>query len=387
MSAQPNLFPDYDTQDLPVEHDGATLQLKLRHHKGSKRGSPAVLVLHGGNSSSLTYTAPAGGLAGYLHEQGVDVWLLDWRASPFVVDPLLAGPVLRGSEAKERELFNLDLAAERDVPAALAVVRAAIGDAPLAILGHCLSGAVVAMATARGMLDPFDVGSVILLTLGLFVEVPWNGWLKAEDFILERILHERPDCRGIDPRASDNWPGPMKTAYQGWPSAWLPKKPELLRALAFMVGLPYTPERVAPEFRTPDVAKYFGTMHLGIYLHAGQIVRRGFCGPLDAPDVIDRLRLHRHNPSRAAQVDLRPEPFRKRHVTLIGAADNRIWHRDAIDLMYEWLRNNRCSDSVKHMFPGYALQELMWGLRAREQVFPKIGAGVFAAASARKAAE
>ncbi len=376
MSAPLNLFPDYDTRDLPVEQDGSTLQLKLRRHKGAKKGWPAVLILHGGNSSSLTYTAPAGGLAGYLHEQGIDVWLLDWRASPFVVDPLLAGPVLRGSVTKERELFNLDLAADQDVPAALAAVRAEIGDASLAISGHCLSGAVVSMATARGRLDPFDVSSVILFTLGLFVEVPWNGWLKAEDFILERILHEDANCRGIDPRASDAWPGPMKTAYENWPAAWLPKKPELLRALAFMVGLPYTPERVASEFRTADVAKYFGTMHLGIYLHAGQIVRRGFCGPLDAPDVIDRARLHQDNPSREAQVDLRPEPFRKRHVTLIGAADNRIWHRDAIDLMYEWLRNNRCTNAVKHMFPGYALQELMWGVHARKEVFPAVASGV-----------
>jgi pimeloyl-ACP methyl ester carboxylesterase len=380
MLALPTSFPNFETIPLPITRDDVTIELKLRHAKGAEPGSPAVLILHGGNSSSLTYTAPNGGLAGYLGGEGIDVWLLDWRASPFVVDPLLNGGPLGGSVAAEREFFNLDLAASEDIPLALGTIRAEIGDeTPLSIMGHCLSGAAVAMATARDHLEPYRVGSIILLTLGLFVEVPWNGWIKAEDFILERILHEDPKCRGIDPRNSAQWTEEMRAAYDGWPSAWLPKGPELLRALAFMVGLPYTPERVAEEFRTPDVAKYFGTMHLGIYLHAGQLARRGFCAPFNAPDVIDRPRLHRQNASPETQSDLRPEPFRNKHVTLIVAAEDRIWHRDSLDLMYDWLRNNGCSRAVKHVLPGYNLQELLWGQRAREQVYPKIGKAILAA--------
>jgi pimeloyl-ACP methyl ester carboxylesterase len=382
MPAPSDPFPSFETLPLPVTRNGATIELKLRHAKAAKAGSPAVLMLHGGNSSSLTYTAPDGGLAQYLRKKGIDVWLLDWRASPLVVDPLLEGQPLNGSVAAEREFFNLDLAVSEDVPHALARIRARIGaEAPLSIMGHCLGGAVVAMAVARAELEPYRVGSVILLTLGLFVEVPWNGWIKAEDFILERILNKDPECRGIDPRAVPNWPKDMAEAYQGWPATWLPKGPEFLRALAFMIGLPYTPERVAKEFRTPGVANYFGTMHLGIYLHSGQLVRRGFCGPLNAPDVIDRSRLQQQNPSRDTQSDLRPGPFRSKHITLIAASENRIWHRDSIDLMYEWLRNNGCSsaNAVKHVLPGYNLQELLWGVRAREQVYPKIEKAVRAA--------
>ncbi|MET0791948.1 MAG: hypothetical protein ABW061_10540 [Polyangiaceae bacterium] len=379
MSAIQSSFPGLETEPLPITRDGVTLQLKLRRASGAAPGAPAVLILHGGNSSGMTYTAPNGGLAGYLREQGIDVWLLEWRASPFVVDPLLAGPPLHGSAEAERRFFNLDLAASEDIPHALQRVRAEIGeDTPLSIMGHCLSGAVVAMAVARGVLEPFRVGSVILLTLGLFVEVPWNGWLKAEDFILERIVHNDRECRGIDPKAPKKWPKDMAAGYEKWPAAWLPQGPELLRALSFMVGQPYTPERVAKELRTADVAKYFGTMHLGIYLHTGQLVRRGFCGPLNAPDVIDRPRLDRQKPSRVAQSDLRPEHFRDKHITLIGGSENHIWHRDSLDLMYEWLRNNGGSAATteKHVLPGYNLQELLWGLRAREQVYPLIERGV-----------
>ncbi len=367
-----------ETETL-LTREGAALELKLRRAGGAAPGAPAVLLLHGGNSSGLTFMAPKGGLVGYLCERGIDVWLLEWRASPFVVDPLLTRAPIGGSVEAERRFFNLDWAASEDIPLALARIRERIGDAaPLAILGHCLAGALVAMATARGMLEPFDVSSVILLTLGLFCEVPWSGWLKAEDSILERIVQNDPECRGIDPKRCDGWPADIAEAYRAWPNAWLPDGAELLRALSFMVGRPYDPGRVAQEFSAPDVERYFGTMHLGIYLHAGQIVRRGLSAPFDAPELVHRSRLTASSEA-VVSSDLRSLHFKNKHLTLLAAADNDVWHRDSIDLMFEWLRNEGCSNSVKHVLRGYNLQELLWGVEAEQRVYPLIEQGIRAA--------
>lgn len=365
----------YETQPLTVTRAGASLHLKLWRARGHRRGAPAVLLLHGGNSSSTIFMEPLGGLAGYLRSAGVDVWLLEWRASPVVLNAVLAREPLNGSVQAEREVFTLDRAAAEDLPEALAVIRATIGgSATLGILGHCLAGAVVSMAVARGYVEPFRVNSVTLLTLGLFVRVPWSGWIKAEDSILERILRNAPDCRDIHPERPDQWPADMAAAYRKWPGTWLPSGPDFLRAMTFMVGLPYTPERVAEGLGTAAASQHFGSMHLGLYLHAGQIVRRGYCAPMNASELAG---------ARGAQSDLCPTHFRDKQVTLLAASNNHIWHRDSVDRMYEWLRNHGCSNSTKHVLSGYNLQELLWSPSARSHVYPLIAAAIHAAPALR----
>jgi hypothetical protein len=62
---------------------------------------------------------------------------------------------------------------------------------------------------------------------------------------------------------------------------------------------------------------------------------------------------------------------------LIAGARNRLWHRDSIDLMYEWLRSNvpagaRKPSIKKHILPDYAHLDLLWGPNAREDVYELI---------------
>src|SRR5262249_55521641 len=67
-----------EDRDLDVESH-KDLKPRLRHVLG-KEGKPAVLMLHGGNTSTETFLQPNGGVARYLHERDLDVWLLDWRS-------------------------------------------------------------------------------------------------------------------------------------------------------------------------------------------------------------------------------------------------------------------------------------------------------------------
>jgi hypothetical protein len=52
-----------------------------------------------------------------------------------------------------------------------------------------------------------------------------------------------------------------------------------------------------------------------------------------------------------------------------------VWHRDSIDLMYDWLKNAwTCVERrlEKVVFPSYNLQELLWGAHASKDVFARL---------------
>jgi hypothetical protein len=325
---------------------------------------------------------PEGGLGGFLHGCGADVWLLDWRASPHVVDPLLERAPLGGSEAAERAAYTMDTVVEEDLRGALRVVREHAPDAPLSVVSFCVSAGALSIAIARGAIEEFRVGSVVLLTLGLFYEVLWNSWLKAEDYLLERVLHNDPRCRGVNPNTPEKWPQDMEAGYTRWPAAWLPprtsKNDDMLARLTFMVGRPYRTERLHPSLRGVALNHYFGNLHMGLYLHTGQMVRRGYAARFDEPDVTDRrtpvgpLRGIAARRSGRIAGDLSPEFFRTKKVTLVSAAADEVWHRDSLDLMYAWLRANDCVGASKVVFPGYNIMELLWGERAKLEVFPVI---------------
>jgi cholesterol oxidase len=324
----------------------------------------------------------------YLGEHDFDVWTLDWRGSARVVERLLARKPC-DSRDQEYRRFNLDRVGKVDIPLALAAIRELGGEKSLSVMAHCFGAGACAVAIAQGSLN--DVHHVVLSTLGLFYEAPWDGWIKAEDFILERVLAHSCDCRAIDPRHPQRWPEDMQRAYAKYPPSWLTRSgttaDDILCRLTFMFGQPYPGDVLAPGIHGPLLSELFGAMHIGLYLHAGQLVRRGYAAPFDQPDVIDRTRVRFGSATRssplwpAPESYLDPEPFRDKRITLITGAENRLWHRDSIDLMYEWLRNEATPSelggtAVKHVLPGYAHQDLLWGARAERDVYPLIAAGL-----------
>jgi pimeloyl-ACP methyl ester carboxylesterase len=367
--------------EFPVGEGSTQVTLRLRRCEGASPKAPSVLLTHGGNTKSDIYLHPNGGLAGYLRREGFDVWMLDWRSSPFVTGPLLDKPPLGGSPWAECLAYTVDTAAAEDIPGAVRRIRAEIDpNVPLSIVAFCLSGGALSMAIARGHMQGYEISNVVLLTLGLFYEVPWNGWLKAEDFLLERILMSRV-YRAVDPNHPNGWPDLLEQAYKRWPSAWLPhiSSGEMLRRLSFMVGQPFSLQRLHPALRgNPwQLPTFFGALHMGLYLHTGQMVRRGYSALFNELDVIDRVRLcGRRAPAVGHQSDLEPRYFEElKRITLVSAAQNLLWHRDSMDLMHEWLLEHRCK-SHKTVMPGYNIMELLWGEHAAKEVYPAIRDGL-----------
>jgi len=366
---------------IPVDH----VELELCRF-GPESGSSSVLLLHGASATRETFLLPDGGLVRYLGEKGYDVWTLDWRGSGSVVERLLREPP-HGSRNAEYRRFTLDRVASADIPLGVAAVAENNAGKPISVLAHCFGAGACAVSIAQGNLR--NVQRVVLTTLALFYEAPWDGWVKAEDFILERVLAHAPECRAIDPRSFDGSPSDMRDAYARYPKSWLSAGEEdadkLLRYLSFMFGQPYPPEVLAPGIHGPRLRTLFGPMHIGLYLHAGQMVRRGYAAPFDEPDVIDRVRLPPPRPAgeerRKTWLEpasyLDPAPFCDKRITLITGAQNRLWHRDGIDLMYDWLRNEARPSELgaraeKHVLSGFAHQDLYWGRYAERDVYPVI---------------
>lgn len=373
--------------EWPVQLDGMTLP--LRRFAGRERAFQSVLLLHGGNTSSELFHWPHGGLVRYLADHHCDVWTFDWRASSMLLGPLIRerGPLF-DDVLQERAVFTLDHVAENDFPQALSAMRRAAGvSEEISVLAFCLAGGAMAKAIARGYVEALGVHNVVLATMGLFYEVPWNGWIKSEDFIIERLLASDPRCRSIDPVLPDSWPKALQSDYTCWPTPWLNTEgnrpiDHLFRRLSFCYGDPYARERLEPEFEAMLAKDFFGPIHLGLFLHASQMVRRGYSAKFNMLDVIDRTRISKKS-RQVMGTDLLPDHFRNKRVTCITGADDRIWHRDSMDLMYEWLRNECTSPGErqrhrKYIVPRYGHLDIFWGKDAQADVYRRVLSGLTA---------
>jgi len=321
-----------------------------------------VLLLHGANTNGDAFTM-SNGLAAYLRdERAADVWVLDWRGSSHVVRQLLDQKrqprPLFGSAADERAAFSIDRVADEDIPAALEkIVEVTRNDSPISVIGFCVGGGALALAVARDHVTRPRVQRIVLMTLGLFYNVPWDGWIKSQEHLLEVVIDRSPGSRAIDPFRPQDWPGPLAEVYKSWPSSWFAQEQEeTFKRLTFMYGEPFSPPALA---RLPPLEELFGPLHLGLYMQAVQWVRDGFPPDLE-PNGGDPFALQ--------------EKFGALDVTLVTGAQNRLWHRESIDLMYEWLRRcprargaeQRCR---KMIFNDYAHLDMLWAGNAATKVF------------------
>jgi len=114
-------------------------------------------------------------LAEYLHREGFDVWLFDWRTSPLL--------------ESHNHPYTLDIVAEFDWPEAVAAVRARTNDAPVGLFAHCLSAPALVLSLVRGHIPKAHVSSVILSQVAFDFELPLVGRLKA-DLHLDSLFSE-----------------------------------------------------------------------------------------------------------------------------------------------------------------------------------------------------
>jgi pimeloyl-ACP methyl ester carboxylesterase len=360
--------------------DGCVLHLRHDGGPAAHERRPAVLLVHGASASSDTFRiGEEQTLVDYLLGQGLDVWTLDWRASMRRAWDVYCQAVHDGRLA---DTFTIDAAAEHDVPAAIATMRQKNVRDRIAVLGHCMGGAIVAQGIARGAISSADVETVVLTGLGLFYRAAIDNVLKAEDQVLEglladgqQLLHptkgwERSVCTR-DP-GDGPWPPPLEDPYRVWLDTPLPDDctVEICHRLSYMFGMPFIPDKI-PAIHAGYLPAQFGYIPLQFLLHCCQNLRRGHAAPFVATST---------GPLPPDTRYLQRRPFQDRRITLITGDLNSLWHRDSIDTMYEWLRRGRRAEQPpslqKHVVPDFGHQDLYWGVDAPRLVFPKILEGL-----------
>jgi pimeloyl-ACP methyl ester carboxylesterase len=141
MTLRP-LFSRFD--DAHVEErtlrsvDGVELGLS-RVVRGTSP-KPAVLLTHGLTASTDMFVLPeTRNFVETLLDAGFDPWLLDWRGS------------CRLPHNESASSYTFDDVALYDMPAAVAAVRAAIGDQKLFVVAHCVGAMALSMSMTAGL--------------------------------------------------------------------------------------------------------------------------------------------------------------------------------------------------------------------------------------------
>jgi lysosomal acid lipase/cholesteryl ester hydrolase len=168
--------------------DGLGLSLE-RFQRGDAAGE-AVLVIHGLTTSTDMFIMPEHeNLVSYLLDHGfTDVWCLDFRMSN------------RYSYNLFKTRYTLDDIALYDHPAAVATMRAEIGDRPIHVICHCLGAVSFTLSLFGKAVD--GIASVIANSVSLTPRVPTWSRLKLQvaPFGVETVL----GLPYLNPRWSDD---------------------------------------------------------------------------------------------------------------------------------------------------------------------------------------
>jgi pimeloyl-ACP methyl ester carboxylesterase len=135
--------------------DGAELQI---HHVAGGTKGPVILA-PGTAMSALCYLTDTTeqSFAEYLAAEGFDIWLFDWRTSPYL--------------AVHESDYTFDDVARYDWPSAVAFVREATGAEQIAVLAHCLSSPCLMLSLLRGYTERAHVKAFVASQVGLHLRM------------------------------------------------------------------------------------------------------------------------------------------------------------------------------------------------------------------------
>ena len=151
--------------------DGAALQV----HRIAGGDKGPVILAPGTAMSALCFLTDTTeqSFAEFLSAQGFDVWLFDWRTSPYL--------------AVHNEGYTFADVARHDWPTLIAHVREQTGAAAVSVLAHCLSSPCLWRSLLRGYTDSSHIKALVPSQVGLHLVMNNSNRFKV-GFYVDKVL-------------------------------------------------------------------------------------------------------------------------------------------------------------------------------------------------------
>lgn len=183
--------------------DGA--ELHVHHIAGGDRGP--VILGPGTAMSGLSFLADTTeqSFAEYLWQEGFDVWLFDWRTSPYL-------PVHETG-------YTFDDVARFDWPVVIEHVHDRTGH-PVSVLAHCLSAPCLLLSLLRGYTDPAGLRALVASQVGLHLMMNRSNRVKL-GFLVDRVLPANRMVHQADDRPRQGvWDALVGLLATVWPKSY-----------------------------------------------------------------------------------------------------------------------------------------------------------------------
>lgn len=314
-----------------------------------------VVLMHGLTTSTDMFIMPEHyNLVSYLLDRGYEVWTFDWRGSMRHNYDLFPGR------------FNLDDIALYDHPAAIRLVRDAVGpERRIHVICHCVGSITFMMSLFSGLIE--GVTSVVSNSVSLTPHVPdWSSFkLSVAPFLMNYILRF--------PNLNPRWgylPGP------GIPQGKILSKvidlfhPECDEPACHMISFMWGAGRPAAyehanltDITHRRLGDLFGAININYYLHIREMARLGVAVKMHPGDPRYSA-LPDNYLDRAAQVTT--------PVLFITGDHNKVF-MDSNIRTYEKLKTLQPVDrNSLRILPGYGHQDPFMGKNNAVDVFPHL---------------
>ena len=312
-------------------------EVGLTHHATGDKG-PIVLAPGYGNAArAFALDTVPKSFADYLGENGYDVWLFDYRASPDLPSC--------------KTQFTVDDIAMRDWPAAIGEVRRETGAESVQALGHCIGGLTLFMAIGGGL---EGVRSATFSALaGHPIPTPANR-LRAHVRVPTVLRKAGMPTISTDYRSDSLQDRALERVMRRLPISHMHDSP-VGRRIYFIYGDVFDHSRIDDTTMAEAVPSFFGPSNMTFFEHMGVMVRKG----------------GRAVDAQGRDVYLSHTDRYRMPISLITGEHNRMFLPRGIEATHDMLRAaNGPELYTRHVVEGYAHLDLWLGRDAERDVFP-----------------
>jgi cholesterol oxidase len=323
----------------PFRTDDGT-ELLLTRYRGGSKGP--VILSHGLGVSSRIFSTDTieSNLLEFLHANGYDVWLLDFRASI----------ELPASKTQ----FTGDDIATQDYPAAVATVRSATGAESVQMVVHCFGSTTFFMAMLAGLQG---VRSAVASQVATHMKAPLVTRLKSGLHVPQLL-----EAIGVDSlnAYTDDQAGWLERLYDKALALWPDQEEEecdsaVCHRITFMYSLLYEHDQLNTLTHN-TLHEMFGVANMSSLDHLALMVREG---RLVAANGQDRYMPH---------LDRLAVP-----ITFIHGAENGCFLTQGTKETYDALtRANGPGLYDRFVVPNYGHIDCIFGRKASRDVYPLI---------------